>query len=163
VGEIIDMASAVLVSVRIVDVVTGKILWTDEITEKLASYDYIGAYFAKGILIYFQTPVGKSVARRVAVKLEKKEEAVVELSKGIAAYERNDTETARTILKEAARLDPDSEVAKYYLTKLLTNTTKYKVIAESYYSYENPAYLGMLKVDRLFWSSGGNYFFELYL
>lgn len=48
-GEIIDMMSSFLLSVRMIDVETGKIVWQEEKTESLENYDYIGTYFAGSI------------------------------------------------------------------------------------------------------------------
>ncbi|MBA7621228.1 hypothetical protein ES703_28586 [subsurface metagenome] len=42
------------------------------------------------------------------------------------------------------------EAARYFLNKLVTNTAKFKVLTEPYYSYQSPAYLGGLKTDKLF-------------
>jgi len=51
-------------------------------------------------------------------------------------------------LNKAKKIDPESEAANYYLSKLITNTTKFKVMTEQYISYQNPAYLGILRADR---------------
>jgi hypothetical protein len=151
-GEIIDMGSAgLLVSVRMVNVGTGEIIWQDEKREKLALYDYMGAYFAKSLL----GPLGVSAGAATVVKIEKKEEkqpeAIIKTSVGIDAYDRNDTAAAKTVLEEARALDPGSDVAAEYLAKLAVNTSKFKVMLESYYSDQNPASLAFDKTDRLYY------------
>jgi hypothetical protein len=39
--------------------------------------------------------------------------------------------------------------ATYFLTKLTANTTRFKVLMEQYYSYLNPAFLGIMEEDEL--------------
>ena len=50
-GQIIDMAAAVLISVRMGDIETGEVVWEDSLTEKLRKFD-INANFT-----YRQKPV----------------------------------------------------------------------------------------------------------
>jgi len=166
-GEIIDMGNTLLLSLRMADVETGEIVWQEEITEKLKTYDYIGAYFASSII----TELGEEIEETIEVKAttvakiekkeEKKEEAIVKISEGIDAFDRDDFDTAKEVLEEAKELDPVNEVADYYLAKLVVNTPKFKVITEPYFSYQNPAFLGIMKTDRFHLVIGGNYFSNL--
>ena len=148
VGEIIDMAGKVMVSVRMVNTSTGKVVWQDNLIEKLDSYDYIGAYFALSLLDHFKIQADSSTIVKMEEKKNKSVENVVLLSKAIDAFDRNDMTTARDTFETVAKLDKSSEVAEYFLSKLVTNTTKFKVITEQYISYQNPAYLGILRTDR---------------
>ena len=160
-GEIIDMGNILLLSLRMADVETGEIVWQEEITEKIETYDYIGAYFAKSILEGFGEVVEETTVAKIEKKEEKKEEAIVKISEGIDAFDRDDFDTAKEVLEEAKELDPVSAVADYYLAKLVVNTTKFKVITEPYFSYQNPAFLGIMKTDRFHLVSGGNGFSNL--
>jgi len=156
-GEIIDMGNVLLISLRMADVETGEIVWQEEITERLRTYNYIAAYFAKSILTEMELGVETSIAKKVEAKEEKDEQAVIRLSEGIDAYDRGDETEAKKALKIAKRIDPKNETVDYYLAKLVTNTAKFKVITEPYYSYQNPAYLGLLKADRFHLANGGNW------
>ncbi len=150
IGEIIDMAGTLLFSVRLVDTSTGEVVWQDELTEELAAYDYIGSFFAQAIIQELGLEPETSTTRKIAEKETKNEETVVRLSEGIDAFDRDDEQKARKALSRARALDPDNETAEFYLNKLTVNTAKFKIITEPYYSYQNPAYLGELKVDKLF-------------
>jgi TolB-like protein len=149
-GNVVDMAGMLLISVRIVDVSSGAVVWEDNVTEKLSTYDYIGAYFAKSILTHFGATVTATTAQKVEKKEEKKTEAVIALSEGVDAMDKNDTKAAQQALEEARKLDPASEAAAFYLGKLTVNTTKFQITVEPYYTYQNPAYLGIIKTDRLY-------------
>jgi TolB-like protein len=155
-GEIIDMVAKILTSARLINVETGEIVWQGEVTEKLETYDYIGAYFAKSIL----TKLGSKVDVEIAVKVNKKEEkskdAVIDLSDGIDAYDKGDTTTAKKELESAKKLDPENRTVSFYLAKLITNTSKFKVIIEPYFQYQNPAYLGIIRNGRLHTSLSGS-------
>ena len=59
-------------------------------------------------------------------------------------------------VKEAKRIDPENEAARYLLKRLITNTAKFKVLTEPYSSYQNPAYPGGLKTDKLFFGFSGS-------
>jgi TolB-like protein len=67
-GEIIDMANTLLITVRLVDTASGEIIWQDKLTEKLKTYDYIGSYFARLILEQFGAQAEESTLEKIAVK-----------------------------------------------------------------------------------------------
>ncbi len=142
------MADTIMVSVRMVDVTSGEVVWQNDLIEKLDSYDYIGAYFALSVFEHFNVQADSSTIAKTQEKEVKSAENVVLLSEGIDAFDRNDMAAARDVFEEVSKLDKDSEVAEYFLSKLVTNTSKFKVITEQYISYQNPAYLGILRTDR---------------
>jgi TolB-like protein len=152
-GKVVDMAWTLLVSVRIVDVSSGVVVWEDNVNEKLSSYDYIGAYFAKSILTHFGAAAVATTVQKVEKKEEKQTEAVIALSQGVDALDKNDTQAAQKALEKARKLDPASEAAAFYLSKLTVNTTKFQITVEPYYTYQNPAYLGINKTDKLYWGA----------
>jgi len=154
-GEVIDMANTILITVRLVDTTSGEIIWQDKLMEKLKTYDYIGSFFARLILEQFGAQAEESTLEKIAVKKEKSEEVIITLSKGIDAYDKKDMETAKAELKKVRKNDPENEVARYFLNKIVTNTARFMVIAEPYISYQNPAYLGIIEKDRLFLGSSG--------
>jgi curli biogenesis system outer membrane secretion channel CsgG len=155
-GDLIDMGNGgVLVSLRMVRVETGEVVWQDETQEKLSVYDYMGAYFAKSLLGSLGVNAGQLTLAKMEKKEEKKPEAIIKVSQGIDAFDRKDTVTAQATLEQASAIDPANEVASEYLAKLVTNTTKFKVMLEPYYSDQNPAYLGVIRTDRLYVSING--------
>jgi TolB-like protein len=154
IGEIIDMGSIVLLSLRMVKVETGEIVWQDELQEKLTTYDYIGAYFAKSILGTLSISVENTTIAKLEKKEEKKTEAIVKLSEGIDAFDKGDKEKARKELEAAKTLDPVSEVAREFLSKLESVSPKFRAEMELYASAYNPASLAFLKTDIIyFWAS----------
>ena len=148
-GELIDIISSFLISVRMVDVTTGEVIWQKELSESLDSYDYIGAFFADAIAAEIGIDASEDTAGKIRKPVKKDQSAVIELSAGIAAYDEGDTETAKKKFTEVKQIDPESEVASYYLSKLITNSAKFMVITPPFYSYQNPAYLGIMRADRL--------------
>lgn len=150
-GKIIDMVESVIITVSITDVQTGKIIWQDKLTEKLSKYEYISAYFAKGILQALNTTTDTSTIAKIEKQQEKNEKAVVALSNAINAIDKNDTEKARSQLQQARSLDPENEVIKDYLAKLSVTSSKFKVELDFYVPSQNPAVLGTIQQDRIYW------------
>jgi TolB-like protein len=151
-GEIIDMGREVLISLRMIDVQSGEIVWNEKLTEKLSKYDYISGYFAGSILTYLDVGISKTTAAKTEQSKEKSEDVVVALSRAIDHYDKQETEQAKEELSVAKRLDPRSEATAYYLAKLVVNTTKFKVLLEPYFSYQNPAFLGIIRTDSIHFS-----------
>jgi len=154
-GEVIDIGPALVLSLRMVDTETGEVVWQDQTTEKIVAYDYIGAYFAKSILSTMNLEAEDSTIAKIEKKEEKQAEGIVKLAEGIDAYDRGDSKKAKKVLVEAKRIDPENEVTAYYLAKLVVNTTKFSVMSEPYYTYQNPAFLGIIRTDRLFYHFSG--------
>jgi hypothetical protein len=51
---------------------------------------------------------------------------------------------------DAARLlDPDKAMARFYLSKLVVNMTKFGIVDEILFSSTNPAYLGVMQYDQI--------------
>lgn len=161
-GSIVDMVANLLFSVRMADVTTGEIVWEESLSEKLENYDYIGAYFAKSIIDELNLAAKSKTVDKVEKKTVKDEKAIVVLSEGIDAYDKGNEEKAKTALEEVRNLDPENEAAAYFLAKLITNSARFKVVSEPYNFYQNPAFLGILKKDKLLFAPSGNldYFFR---
>lgn len=154
-GEIIDMGNSLLISVRMADVATTEIIWEDSIMEKLETYDYIGAYFAQSILTELKLDVQKETVAKVETKVVKETEAIVALSVGIDAYDRGDEEKAKEELKTVQMLDPENEVAEFYLSKMQAVSPKFKVENQAFTPVYNPASLGFIETDKIFFWVGG--------
>jgi TolB-like protein len=149
-GEVIDMGNAVLLSLRMSDVSTGELVWQETTTEKLESYDFIGAFFARSILAHLRAPVEASTERKIAAREVKDVRAIVQISVGVDAADRGDKDRARRAFESVKKLDPENEVAREYLARLGTTTPKFRVETEYYAPAFNPAYLGLLQQDAFF-------------
>jgi len=153
-GEIVDLGDEVLVSLRMADVRTGSVVWNEKLTERLSRYDYIAGYFARSILESLGIGARVATAEKVAQRKEKDIETVVVLSSALDHLDKRETDEAKREAARARRLDPGSEAVDYVLSKLVVNTAKFKALLEPYYSYRNPAYLGILRADYLHVSGG---------
>jgi TolB-like protein len=153
-GEIIDLDTQILISLRMIDVETGEVVWNEKLTAKLSKYDYITGYFTKAILDNFDMKASQSTVVKAAKEEEKDEEAVVSFSKAIDYYDKKEKQSAKKELAQAKRIDPSSEAVKIYLQKLEGVSPKFRVELERHASTYNPASLGMLKQDEAsVWSS----------
>jgi len=161
-GEIIDMDPEVLLSLRLTDVQSGKVVWNEKLVERLSNYDYITGYFTASILGHLNLQVAQTTAAKAGLKRSKSEEAVIALSRAIDHYDQQDMQSARQELARARSLDPGSEAARYYLSKLVVNTTKFTVMPEPYYSFQNPAYLGIIRTDTINLASGTHVYGIIY-
>ncbi len=148
-GELIDMGTEVLLSLRMVDVQSNEIVWSEKLSAPLSRYDAIAGFFASAILQHFGAAVSRTTERKAAGGEEKRAEAVIALSAAIDLYDRGEKEQAKRQLTVARQYDPGSEATAYYLAKLVANTTRFKVLMEQYYSYLNPAFLGIMKQDMI--------------
>jgi TolB-like protein len=151
-GSITDMGGPLLVSLSMVDVQTGVVVWNDQLTASSGKYAYIGAYFGKSLLKHFNATVSKSTEQALASTKEGDAESVVALSKGIAALDEGKKDEAKKQLRTAKKIDPRNAVAQAFLDKLATASAKFKVVPERYVSYYNPAYLGGMDKDRVYYS-----------
>lgn len=146
-GELIDMDAQVLVSLRMIDVETGEVVWNEKLTAKISKYDYITGYFTKSILGSFNLKASQSTVVKAAKEEEKDEEAVVAFSKAIDYYDKNEKRSAKKELAQAKKIDPRSDAVKSYLLKLEGVSPKFRVELERHASTYNPASLGMLRQD----------------
>ncbi len=151
-GSITDMGGPLLVSLSMVDVETGVVVWNDQLTESGGKYAYIGAYFGKSLLKHFKATVSKQTEQTLAAAKEGDAASVVALSKGIAALDKGNKDEAKKELAAAKRIDPKNAVAQAFLDKLASASAKFKVVPERYVSYYNPAYLGGMEKDRVYYS-----------
>lgn len=149
-GQIIDMAAAVLISVRMADIETGEVVWEDSMTEKLESYDYIGAYFAQSILAELNLEAEEATVAKVETKEVKQETAIIALSSGIDAYDRGDEAKAREELKTVQQIDPENEAARFYLSKLQALSPKFRVEIVEYTSPYSAAALGFIENGKIY-------------
>ena len=155
-GNVINMGENMLITMKMVDVETGKVVWQDKITEKLSRYDYISAYFAQSALKQLDARVDKSTIEKIEEKKEKDEKAAITFSKAIDSYDKNEKDRARKELQKAKKLDPESEVVRDYISKLAVTSSKFRYEMDFYVSSQNPAALGNIQQDKIYlvWSMG---------
>jgi TolB-like protein len=151
-GSITDMGGTLLVSLSMVDVETGEVVWNDQVNAAGGKYAYIGAYFGKSLLKYFKAGAAKSTEVALKAETEKDAASVVALSQGIAALDKGDKEGAKKELTLAQKIDPGNAVAGAFLSKLASVSAKFKVVPERYVPYYNPAYLGGMEKDRIYYT-----------
>ncbi len=149
-GSITDMGGPLLVSLSMVEVQTGVVVWNDQLTASSGKYAYIGAYFGKSLLKHFKATVSKQTEQTLAAAKEGDAASVVALSKGIAALDAGNKDEAKKELIVASRIDPTNAVAQALLSKLASASAKFKVVPERYVSYYNPAYLGGIQKDKTY-------------
>jgi|GEM_PF-1231314 len=152
-GEIVDMASVFLISARVVDAETGEVIWSDSLTENLEKYDYITAYFARGILSGLGVEVEQGILVKVEEKAEKDADALVAFSRGVDAIDRGDTEVAREELGAARALDPENRTIQFFLSKLSSLTPRYRTeITEYALPYSAASLASVKSVEPYIWT-----------
>ncbi|HOZ72908.1 MAG TPA: hypothetical protein PK179_10385 [Spirochaetales bacterium] len=151
-GSITDMGGPLLVSLSMLDVQTGAIVWNDQLTATSGKYAYIGAYFGKSLLRHFNATVSKETERALVASKDGDEASVIALSRGIEALDKGDTDEAKKQLTAARSIDPDNQVAAALLSKLASASAKFKVVPERSVSYYNPAYLGGMEKDKAYFN-----------
>jgi hypothetical protein len=148
-GEIEDVDKELLIDLRMIDVVSAKVVWTEEISAKISNYDYITGYFSQSILKHLDLPVDESTVAKVEAKAEKNETAVVAFSTAVDHYDKKEIVEAEQQLSIARIVDPQSEAIQIYYDKLLINLSKFRIEIPSHISNQNPSYLGILQYDQL--------------
>jgi TolB-like protein len=153
-GNLIDMDKQLLISMQMVSIETGEVVWADKLMESLANYEYISGYFAGSILRSMNAEVASTTEDKVEVKEAKSEEVVLAFSKAIDYYDKKDTEKARKELSRAKKIDPKAEAVQVYLRKLASASPKFQVEIDRYAPTYNPAFFGMIEHDIIYlWSS----------
>ncbi len=152
-GSIFDMAGQLTVTFKVIDTETGKVIIQDKVSGKLTNYEFISAAISQKLLSAMSVSVSETVVARAQKPVEKQAETAVKFSNAMDAYDKKDMSLAKRELDMAKELDPENDAVQAYLKKLVVNTAKFKTLTEQYYPNQNPAYLGIIKTDRLFLSS----------
>jgi TolB-like protein len=156
-GNIYDFAGRLSITYELISTETSEIVLKDKIDGEVRKYDFLTASIAKSIIDYFALKVPEEMVAKVEREEVKEEEVVVRFSEAIEAYDKKDVEKAKTELKRARKLDPKNRAVVVYLDKLTLNTSKFKTITEQYYLPQNPAYLGIIQYDRMYFVSAVNF------
>jgi TolB-like protein len=151
-GNIFDLAGNLSITYKVMDTSTGKVIFQDKINGKLANFEYLSAAISQKILNSFTIAAPDSVIAKAEKSSEKAENAAIDFSNAMNAYDNNDISHAKKDLDKAAELDPDNESIRAYLRKLVLNTAKFKTVTQEYFPNQNPAYLGLIQFDKVFFS-----------
>ncbi len=151
VGNIFDIAGQLTVTFKVISTETGEIVTQNKVTGNIKNYDFLSASISEKIFTGLKLKIPSSVARKIEKNEEKREEAVISFSKGVDAYDKNDTRTAKKELEKAKSYDPGSAAVLTYLAKLSTTSPKFKVEMEVFMPSGNPALLGFLRQDRFYY------------
>jgi len=149
-GEIVDMDKKVLISLRMIDVESGKIVWNEQLAEKLTRYERISGFFASSILDFFSVEVSETTIVKVREVEEKTEEAVVSFSEAVNHFDNREITQAKKELSRAKRVDPKNDAVEVYLWKLDSITPRFRVETEYFAPTSCPAYLGLINEDNIY-------------
>jgi TolB-like protein len=151
-GSIFELAGKLVVTVQVLDIEKGSTAFADKVSAEPEAYDFIIASLASKVLSFFNLQKPTAVVAKTEKPARKPVEAAVRFSNAVDALDRKDVEAARVDLSAARNLDPESDAIRLYLSRLTVNTTKFQITTEPYFSFQNPAYLGVIKADRLYLS-----------
>lgn len=152
-GNIFDIAGSLSVTFKVIDTSDAKVVMQGKITGSLSNYDYLSAQISQKILTQFALAIPDEIIAKADKLVEKQADTAVNFSNAVNAFDKNDLALAKAELEKAKTLDPENDAVNTYLQKLVVNTAKFKTITEMHYPNQNPAYLGIIKFDRLFFYS----------
>jgi TolB-like protein len=149
-GEAIEMGPKFLISMKLVKVESGEVVWADKLMEALTNYDYIAAFFSSSILKAMAAPVAATTVAKVEQKVEKNEQALVAFSRAVEAVDRKEVATAKQELQVARQFDPASEAVAFYIAKLSGASPRMQVEIDLTAASFNPALAALLDKPRLY-------------
>jgi len=158
-GEIVDMATSVLVSCTLVKVETGQVVWTDKSLGALSDYDGLSRKLANSAL---QGLRGGTPAMALApppkptrpASAEKRLEAIFAFSGAVNALDKQDKVEAKKQIEVAVEIDPGNAAVAAYAAKLSGLSPRFLVELDTYAPAYNPAVLGFIdKAAAYTWSS----------
>jgi len=143
-GEAIEMGPKFLISMKLIKVDTGEVVWADKLMESLTNYEYIAGFFSSSILKAMAVPVAATTVAKVENKVEKDEKALVAFSRAVEAVDRKDITTAKQELQAAKRIDPTNDAVAYYIAKLSGSSPRMQVEIDISAASFNPAMAAFL-------------------
>jgi TolB-like protein len=147
-GSVFDMAGALAVTCRVIDVETGEVLAYASAEGQAFNYSAmtkkLASELAAGLGL---TPRSAGPAREA---LPKDGEVLASFSKAVDALDAGDTELAKESLLEASKLDPESEAVKRYLAKLNLVSPKFQFEDPMWAPAYNPAVAATLEKGMLY-------------
>lgn len=158
-GEIVDMDSAILVSLRMLKVETGEVAWSDKNLGKLSDYDAITRKLAASALkgLGAQGAAVAAVKPAPAASEERKIEAIVAFSGAVNAVDKKDSKEAKRQIELAKAIDPDNAAVAAYAARLIGSSPRYLVELLAAKPAYNPAALALQdKMTVYSWFSATN-------
>ena len=143
-GAIVERTDVLAVAVTLLDVPQGAAVFSAREAAAPEEYDYIVAVLAGKILAELKLPVPVAVRAKAAANKSRTGEAAAPYLTMVEAMDQGDA---------ARMLDPDKAMARFYLSKLVVNMTKFGIVDEIMFSGTNPAYLGVMQYDQIQLSS----------
>jgi len=155
-GEIYSTGNRVTINLQMIEGMSSEVVMKEELTENLSNYEFISAFFTRSILVRLDASISKSTTVKIESKIEKDKKAFIGFSKAVDYLDRKDRLNAKTALIQAAKIDPRNEAVKIYLQKMEWSieivSPKFKIEPELYTSAYNPASLGFIDTDQVyFW------------
>lgn len=149
-GEAIEMGPKFLVSMKLIKVDTGEVVWADKVMESLTNYEYIAGFFSSSILKAMAVPAAATTVAKVEKKVEKDEKALVAFSRAVEAVDRKDIAAAKQELQTAKRIDPANEAVAVYIAKLSGSSPRMQIELDISAASYNPAMVAFMEKPTLY-------------
>ncbi len=152
-GEIIEMDRKFLVTMKLLDVETGAIVWQEQLLTRLNNYESVSRYFAESLMAAIlpdEPQVIETPAVDEAVADDGKEEFLIAFSAAVDALDEGKEDVARQELHRARAIDSGSRVVRYYLNLLTVVSPKFNFELRPWGSVYNPAYLPKYTMDKVY-------------
>ncbi|MCK5249026.1 MAG: hypothetical protein KAJ98_03625, partial [Spirochaetaceae bacterium] len=166
IGEIIEMDRKFLVTMKLLEVETGAIVWQEQLLTRLNNYESVSRYFAESLTAVIAANSGEAVEVMIPEEPALEEtpvsgeaednraESLIAFSAAVDALDEGDREEARKELRRAQSIDPESRVVRHYLDILSVVSPKFNFELRPFGPVYNPAYLPRYDSDKFyFWQS----------
>jgi TolB-like protein len=159
VGTVLEMFGNLVVTFSVIKTESGEVVGKSSAEGAPGEYKRIIREIGNGIAK--MSGKGPEVAAvqappvATAPPVEKQAEVLTSFSAAVEALDRKDVKTAKANLEKARKIDPTDPAVRLYLDKLGGGSSKFAVIPPVYYFLDNPASLGALKKDMLFFYGAG--------
>ena len=165
-GEIIEMDRKFLVTMKLLDVEIGAVVWQEQLLSRLNNYESVSRYFAESLtgaiaasgtgVVEASEPDKPPLVESPAIddSEDNRAESLIAFSAAVVAIDEGDNEEARKELRRAQSIDPESKVVRYYLDILSVVSPKFNFELRPFGPVYNPAYLPRYDSDKFyFWES----------
>lgn len=154
-GELVDMGDEMLLSIRVVEVETGKTVWSGTESFRIARYERVAKRISSKITMGVTGAEIEQIAEVKEEIEEESEEALIHFSKAIDYYDKGEKNSAVEELKKAKIENPKSKAIQLYIYKLSEFAPKFQIELSTHMATYNPASLAFIDSDSIdFWCSG---------
>jgi TolB-like protein len=158
IGQVEGTGNDFVFSIWLIESTSGEVVWNDELKATLSNFESFCASWVQSILIQLDAKVAKSTAEKAASRDSKDERVFVAFSNAVDSIDRRNEEQAERLLVQASELDPDDEVISRYLHRFDWSSDivspRFKVEPEMYTAAYNPAVLGFIEHDIVYFYNG---------